>query len=392
MSTEWGGLSPDTFTPLSVEADESEAVEVEEAPGAWPEEMETAFYAESSMTIPGESEPGANCGEWRPQEFCKACGEPSFGPSRCEQRGCPDCWSKWSRNRTENIVVRLGAARHAADEAQAKRAVHAVASPPEGEIRTLTDVQQGFRDAYDLAQKRGVRGGVCIFHGFRVREAVKREFRAEDPDCGIWAWIRGREEDWRTMTYWSPHFHVLGLARDVEADTGDSGDVWRFRRIRSLERFSLTGEDGYDDMAGATRYLLSHLTFEGDASTDSVRWFGSLATASFSPSEALSEGALSAIERKAAEVVGGGDGRGDEADDEQGEDCECGECGACSMAPIWEAGSALMDKSWCERIGREQQRRLSAAFEWAIGERQPPPGLKRPTTEQEAREAFESVL
>jgi hypothetical protein len=51
-----------------------------------------------------------------------------------------------------------------------------------------------------------------------------------------------------------------------------------------------------------------------------------------------------------------------------------------------------MDKSWCERIGREQQRRLSAAFEWAIGERQPPPGLKRPTTEQEAREAFESVL
>lgn len=391
MSTEWGGLSPDTFTPLSVEADESEAVEVEDAPGAWPEDMETAFYAESSVTLPGMSSPGQNCGTWRPQEFCKACGEPSFGPSRCEQRGCPDCWWKWSANRTEKVVTRLGAARHAADDAQGKRAVHTVASPPEGEIRTLADVQQGFRDAYALAKERGVRGGVCIFHGFRVRDAVKAEYREEDPDGGIWAWIRERDADWRTLTYWSPHYHVVGLARDVEADRGDSGDVWRFRRVRSLERFTLTDRDGYDDMAGCTRYLLSHLTHETDGSTDSVRWFGSLSTASFSPEEELSEGALSTIERTAGEVVGSLDRRG-EGDDEQGEDCECGECGACSMAPIWDAGGALMDKSWCERIGREQQRRLSAAFEWAIGERQPPPGLKRPTTEEEAREAFSSVL
>lgn len=391
MSTEWGGLSPDTFTPLSVEADESEAVEVEDAPGAWPEDMETAFYAESSVTLPGMSSPGQNCGTWRPQEFCKACGEPSFGPSRCEQRGCPDCWWKWSANRTESVVVRLGAARHAAEDAQGKRATHTVALPPEGEIRTLADVQQGFRDAYALAKERGVRGGVCIFHGFRVRDAVKAEYREEDPDGGIWQWIRERDADWRTLTYWSPHYHILGLSRDIEADTGGESDVWRFRRIRSLERFSLTKTDGYDDMSGCTRYLLSHLTHESDGSTDSVRWFGSLATASFSPEEAVSEGALSTIERTAAEVVGSVDDRGD-GDDEQAEDCECGECGACSMAPIWDAGGALMDKSWCERIGREQQQRLAAAFEWAIGERQPPPGLKRPSSEEEVREAFQSVL
>jgi hypothetical protein len=391
MSTEWGGLTADrAFRAASGPSDETApAVEADQAAGAWPEEMDMRFYAESSVTLPGMSEPGANCGVWGPQDFCDECGEVGFGPSQCEQRGCPNCWWKWSGNRAENMTVRLGAARHAAEEAQDKRAVHTVASPPEGEIRTLTDVQQGFRDAYALAKERGVRGGVCIFHGFRVRDAVKREFREEDPEGGIWAWIRERDEDWRDLTYWSPHYHIVGLARDVEADTGDSGGVWRFRRVRSLERFTLTDMDGYDDMAGISRYLLSHLTFESEASTDSVRWFGSLSTASFSPEEELSEGSLSAIERHAEEVVGGVDERGD---DSHQEDCECEECGARSRSPIWEAGAALMDRNWCERIGREQQRRLAAAFELAIGERRPPPGLARPTTEGEMRETFEAVL
>jgi len=51
-----------------------------------------------------------------------------------------------------------------------------------------------------------------------------------------------------------------------------------------------------------------------------------------------------------------------------------------------------MDKRWTERIGRRQQQRLAAAFEWAIDDRQPPPGLKNPRSEEEALEAFEAVL
>jgi hypothetical protein len=391
MSSEWGGLTADRgFRAASgPSAETAEPVEADRAAGAWPEDLDLTFYAESSVTLPGMSEPGENCGVWGPQEFCDECGEPSFGPSQCEQRGCPNCWWKWSGNRAENITVRLGAARYAAEDAQDKRAVHTVASPPEGEIRSLTEVQQGFRDAYALAEERGVRGGVCIFHGFRVLEEVKEEFRAEDPEGGIWAWIRERAEDWRDLTYWSPHYHIVGLARDVEADRGGESDVWRFRRIRSLERFTLTEKAGYDDMAGLSRYLLSHLTFQSDASTDSVRWFGELATAKFSPEEELSEGSLSTVERLAEEVVGGVDDRGDEGHQEE---CECEECGASSMSPIWEAGGALMDRSWCERIGAEQQRRLSAAFEWAIGERRPPPGLARPSTEEECAETFEALL
>jgi hypothetical protein len=122
-----------------------------------------------------------------------------------------------------------------------------------------------------------------------------------------------------------------------------------------------------------------------------VRWFGELATTKFQPDEEVSEGALETIERITEEVVG------EPVEDDEGgagveEDEECEECGARSRSPIWEAGAALMDKGWCDRIGRDRERRLLAAFEWAIGEREPPPGLKRPQSEEQAREAFEEML
>ena len=105
------------------------------------------------------------------------------------------------------------------------------------------------------------------------------------------------------------------------------------------------------------------------------------------PAHRTTERELETVERKAAEAAGAG-----AVDDEDSERCGCAECGSDSFSPIWEAGAALMDKRWTERIGRRQQKRLAAAFEWAIGDRQPPPGLKNPRSEEEALEAFEAVL
>lgn len=154
---------------------------------------------------------------------------------------------------------------------------------------------------------------------------------------------------------------------------------------------SLNDRESYNDVVGAVRYLMSHATFETGTTRDCVRWFGDLATTKFSPERELSEGALATIERVTEEVVGPGDDRGDEAaHDEESEPCE--ECGATSRSPIFEAGAALMDPAWCERIGRDREHRLLVAFEWAIGERRPPPGLKNPQDEEQAREAMEALL
>jgi hypothetical protein len=406
MSTEWAGLSGDAAL-REIQAGPSLSTPRDRDPdaGAWPEDLDTRFYASSSMSIPGKGSPGENCGEWFPQEFCDECGEPHLGRSRCEQRTCPSCWSSWTRRRAEKITRRLGSARYAAEDGLRKRAVHAVVSAPEGEIRTLSDVQQGYRDAYRLAQEKGVRGGVAVFHGFRVTDDGKALYEAakaagtwdEDEDGRLWSFVRRHElriergiggGDWRDLSYWSPHWHILGLAEEFEADDPDAQEGWIARRIRSLESFKLHEDAGYEDMVGASMYLLSHATFETDSSKDCLRWFGELATTKFSPEEELSEGSLSVVERKAREAAQSGRERGEEEVEEE----ECGNCGATSRSPIWDAGAALMDPGWCDRIGREQQRRLTAAFEWAIGERQPPPGMKHPKSEKEAEEALTALL
>lgn len=406
MSSNWGGLQADPGFRFAGRNDECTGPTRDPEAGAWPENLEISAYADSSMSIPGKGEPGKNCGEWYPQEFCDECGEPRLDVSRCEQRTCPRCWGAWARRRSEKIARRLGAARFVEDAADdGKRAVHAVVSPPEGEIRTLSDVSQGYRDAYGLAVEKGVRGGVVVFHGYRATDEAKLLFDvakslgkwSEDEDGKLWSFIRRKETrdergigggTWREMTYWSPHWHVLGLCRDFEADDPDSQDGWVARRIRSLEPFKLNDLDGYGDMVGAAMYLLSHAVFETDSSKDCVRWFGQLATTKFQPDKELDEDTLETIEENARKAAESGEERGDTSPEPE----ECEKCGSTSFSPIWDAGYALQDRGWCERIGREQQNRLLAAFEWAIGERLPPAGAKHPKTEADAQEALELLL
>lgn len=392
-STEWGGLRADRL-PLEGDSDDAGPTARESDAGAWPEEIEIRSYAESAMTLPGMGDPGPDCGTWLPTEFCDECGEPHFGVSRCERRTCPDCWTEWTRQRAVGATTRLSAARMAEDDGIDRRAVHAVVSPPEGEIRTLQDVSDGFRDAYRLAERKGIRGGVAVFHGFRATEQAKERYREQDPDTGLWQWIRDQPERWRALSYWSPHWHIVGLCRDFEADDVSEQDGWVARRLRSLAPMTRASDrDAIEDVVGCVRYLMSHATFESDTSKDCVRWFGDLATSKFSARDQLSDGTVDVIERVTQEVVGLGD---DRDDDHVGgldeDDQECRECGSSSMSLIWDAGAALQDPGWCDRIGRDQQRRLTAAFEWAIGDRLPPPGLKRPQSETDAIEALEALV
>lgn len=360
--------------------------------GAWDESLDFRAVAESSLTLPGMGDPGPHCGEWAPYEFCDDCADVKFGQNTCGRRSCPNCSGEWARDRTVGIVYRLAAARYVADGWE-KRAVHAVISPPEGEISTLKEWYDAYRDAYQYAVEQGVRGGVAIGHGFRVLAQATREFREADPDMGKWQWLMNeRPEMWRAPTYFSPHFHIIGLSDDFEENDPEAQDGWVAERLSTMDRFEgLHDKDGLDDMAGAARYVMSHATFEADSSKDCVRWFGSLATTNFSPEQELSEGAQSVLMRHVEEVVNGGS-----PDGEEGEEECCDECGATSRSPIWDAGYALQDKGWCQRIseryGRERERELQAAFEWAIGERMPPPGLKGPRTEEECKEAFRAIL
>jgi hypothetical protein len=306
----------------------------------------------------------------------------------------------WTEERAVGITKRLSAARYAEQEGIDRRAVHAVVSAEEGDVRSLQDVYDGYERAYRLAEEKGVRGGVAIFHGYRVKKDVQREFESADPDMGIWQWIIDeRPESWRQLTYWSPHWHIIGLCRDFEADDPEEQEGWVAQRIdreRGRSAFlpyeGLRDRESYEEVVGTVRYLMSHATFESGTSRDCVRWFGELATTKFQPSEELSDGSYDVIDRIVREVVGpdgDGEGEGGEGDGEI-EECEC--CGSRSWSPIWDAGDALADPGWCDQIGRDAERRLVAAYEWVIGERLPPPGMKKPPTEVDAEEALEELV
>jgi len=398
---EWGNLRADPLhRDVGAGPDEPATPERAADAGAWPENMEAVrYYADSSLTIPGKSEPPSACGEWGYREFCDDCGEPYAAPHRCQQRKCPDCWLTWRGDRAAAMTERLAAARRDAEGADA-RLTHCVASPPPDSITSLVDYWDGYSDAYDLAQRKGLNGGVVVAHGWRVKQEVKEVYRElSDAEVitegGLWRFVREHEKDWRTLTYWSPHYHILALGADVGADDPDEQDRWVFRRIShrgdsSLPRFDLTNQETYEPMFAAAMYVLSHVGFQADEQKQVVRWFGSLSYNKFGGVDELKNWERSAVCRNVEEIAGrdfDGDGAGSEPERE----CRNRGCEG-TLRSIWHARRWLADPEWCSQIGREQERRLLLAFDWACGEVVPPPGLQRPQSREHLTEAFEAIM
>lgn len=400
MSAEgWGGLTTDARdwshhdTTHSASSSERRAATREETAGEWDEDLESSVYGDTSWIIPGMGDQPGSCGRWYPDSFCDD-GHVSLGVSRCGNRACPKCYWSWNRTRSEKIVRRLAAARYAAEEAADKRLVHVVASPAEGSIQTDQQFYDAQREAYQLAKDKGVRGGVLVPHRWRLTDDVKRRYRAEKDagyTGGAWKWVREQDMHWRDLTTFSPHFHIFGLARDVGENSPEEDDGWVFMRIRSFDRLQLHQSAGYEDMAGGALYLLSHASFQRDERKQVVRWFGDLAPAAFSPEEELSEGSLATIERYAAEAAGNLEPTEEATEGNEEDRCPHDGCD-CQTHPIWQAGEALQNKSWCEQIGEERQREVLTAFQWFIGEVVPPPGLRNPRNREQAEEAFQALL
>lgn len=345
-------------------------------------------YGEEDWTLPGMGESGPRCGEYYPDGVCSECGRIHHGTHQCGRRSCPDCWGTWAKDSAFRATVRLQAYRHTQPDGVERRLVHTVASPPEAP-QTKREFYEAWSDAYDLAKEKGVEGGVAVPHGYRVTEETKEEFRNEDPDVGVWVWLRETYEDWRDGVEWAPHFHIIGVAPDVEPGDTDADDGWLFKNIRSLERYALTNESSYEDVFGAVRYLLSHSTFNKEEGKNVVRWFGSLSTASFGEEARPSEGVMDTIERYAekatewsVEEEGEGGGEEDEEDDVCGDECDG------QVIDVFDVPDYLRRND----PGRRVRARMNVAYEWRTGKVEPPPGLKGPRTADQFEDAVEALL
>jgi hypothetical protein len=355
--------------------------------GAWAEETEDSPLAASALSIPGMEERPEGCGDWAPLKFCAECGDPRMVQKRCGRRVCPDCWYGWTQNTAENVVSRLAAARLAEPDGMGRRAVHAVISPPEGECSTLAQQERARRRAYRLAEEHGIRGGVVVPHGYRVTAEALEEFGEQEEYSDPWLWLRDEYgEEYREKVYYSPHFHVLGLSRGVEASSPGEDDGWVVKRVRSFEAIRGAGRLApYEDMAYVTLYVLSHVTFDPNQQKPVTYWYGDLSTQMFEPTEAHSAGLWSAIERRTEEAV-----TGERAGEMEPLECETDGCRGHILS-MREVGRYLSRLDWRENINKKEWRRLRAARDWVIGDQLPPPGLQHPKTPDEAEEAL-SVL
>ena len=113
--------------------------------GAWKETGDEPF---GDWQIPGKGDSAPDCGEVSATSFCDEHGHVHYEQHLCGRRECPTCWNgQWAGPRTVSVVSRLAGARIDEEEGIDRRAVHAVASPPEGSIRTI----EGFYDGRSRA-------------------------------------------------------------------------------------------------------------------------------------------------------------------------------------------------------------------------------------------------
>ncbi len=329
-------------------------------------------YADGILTVPGKGERPDSCGDWFPTEFCDECGELELSRSACWCRDCPKCWFRWASDGARRITARINSARQAEPDNYRRRAHHVVVSPPQKSIKTLNSFYRAQKEGYELAKEHGIRGGVCIPHAYRAtHEAKQRWAKIKDGfDGGIWKWIREHEQDWEELVQWAPHFHILGLGKDLEP--GDSNEEWVFKQIRSLSPHRLTQTEGYDDLFGCACYLLSHTSYDPGDSKQSVRWFGELSPSTFSPEQALSKGTYEIVTRKTREIVSNDTETVEDSEDSSADVCQRDECQG-QLLPILDAGVRLTQEDWTEELDPVRRSRLRAGFRWANGDIDPPP-------------------
>lgn len=352
-------------------------------------------YAADHLTLPGFGESGEGCGEVRPVAVCETCGETEFGPHVCGNRGCPDCWGSWAKDSALTGAQTVQAFRLSQPADHHRQTGHFVYSPEDAPT-TLSQLKRLRTEAADVAKEKGVRGGATVLHPWRVDASTKKVYREQEPDVGIWVWLRETfGESWREQVVWSPHVHVVGLMTPEMEPGDDRGDVWAL--IDTFGRLDGAGDrDSHNEVYGAFRYLLSHAAVPAPSTEESLMsrtWFGELHGSKFTPEEVVAEWKLRRLERTLEEVTNRilTDEEA-EAYWEEKESLDVGEC------PSEECGGVLIDvmrvPEYFERAEPppEVSERMQTCHDWRMGRIRPPPGLQNPTCEEDARKVIKELL
>jgi hypothetical protein len=403
MSGDFGALSVDRLPRSSSDdgATEIEARAEQAAPGEWDENLKA--WGVTEWQLPGQGESGPRCGEWYAEAVCESCGHLGAGTHVCGRRSCPDCWGVWAKESAIRASHRVQSFRHTQPDDWHRQLGHAVVSPEEGEVMNERQVWDGRTKAAEIAQEKGFRGCAVIPHLWRVTDEGKERYEAEVPRdedgnalYGTWVWLRNDVEDMDELIYWSPHYHVIGPT-SAGMEPAKESDEWVYNFIRAVQPYTGTRDsESHEDVYGLFRYLLSHTGFPAGSSKQVTTWYGDLANSVFVEDatedwqhQKPSEGVRSVLKREIEKVAGDEDEDDDDGDgvgDEEGE-CPEDDCDGV-MIDVFDVTAYLRQ---CDPPP-EVRTKMKLARDWRLGEIEPPPGLKRPSTEAELRETWDVML
>jgi len=403
MSAEWGTLKESLKpAPPASSSSRAEKRAARSSPGAWDEDL--GRWGAGDWHLPGFGESGPRCGEYYPEAACETCGEPNFGTHRCGRRSCPDCWGIWAQKAAVRATVRVQSFRETQPDNYKRQAGHAVVSSPEGDVMNEREFYNGRSRAAEIAEEKGFRGFAVVPHPWRVTDDGKDEWRRDvardddgDPVVGVWVWLRRNhdEEGLKQRIYWSPHYHIIG-STSADMDPGDESDEWLYQFIRSFERYDGTRDkESHGDVYGAFRYLYSHTGFPAGSTKQTTTWYGDLANNVFVEeateewqNEKPSEGVRDVIRRTVEEVAAAGesdDDGGGGADDDERDECPRDGCEGL-LVGVFDITAYLRHHDPPTDVAEKMQ----LARDWRLGRIQPPPGLRRPRSKEEAKEVFEA--
>ena len=173
----------------------------------------------------------------------------------CDKPSCPVCYKYgWAVREANRVTVRLREA--------SKRfglAEHIVVSPPRRLYHLSYEALK--KKVVEACKRRGVLGGVLIFHGFRLKK----------PQI-VW--------------YWSPHFHVLGFieggmrrcrrcSKHGDECKGCGGFIDRNYRCYEKDGFIFKVKGKRKSVYHTAWYILNHASHKKNSTRFHVAtWFG----------------------------------------------------------------------------------------------------------------------
>lgn len=202
----------------------------------------------------------------------------------CGRRECRVCWPTWGKRATTRAADRVEGFRDASGARYPPR--HIPFSPPPGAFPEGTGPEESqasidalLKNAREMVRVAGLTGMVVVPHAWRIQPEKQREVNdgASQSGTNRYRWVLNQENP-RDYLIWSPHVHVLGWGRLMDADEFSELTGWIYKNKGARETRA--------DLERTIYYLLSH-AWVGSSGANTMRYWGDLAPNKLKVTEAV---------------------------------------------------------------------------------------------------------